>query len=260
MFNTQILGFSLYNIVYYFLVYSFLGWCLETTYVTYIDGKFTNRGFLNGPFCPIYGFGATLIIVLLNPIDNVIILFIAAIILTTILEYITGYVLEKLFNTVWWDYSERFLNIKGRVCLYFSLIWGFLSLFLIVIIHPITKNFLRLIPTSYGSIFIYIISLYFLIDLSITITSIVELNLKLKKLNVLSNEIKTKLHHLKDVTDDKEESIEAKIKELRRRYNNVISKRINLHARLIKAFPNIRSNKFNHILKDVKKHIERLYK
>ena len=96
----------------YFFIYAILGWCVEVIHAALARGKFENRGFLNGCWCPIYGVGVVLVLLCLTPINiNVFVLFIASLILTSVLEFIVGLILEKLFKTKWWDYSKEHFNI-----------------------------------------------------------------------------------------------------------------------------------------------------
>ena len=116
--------FSAYQLVFFFFIYAFLGWCTEVIYACVNSGKFVNRGFLNGPYCPIYGFGVVAVVMCIYPAkDNLHVLFFGSVILTTALEFITGFILEKIFNEKWWDYSDEHFNIKGYICLKFSLMW-----------------------------------------------------------------------------------------------------------------------------------------
>ena len=106
------------RLLLYFIIYSFFGWVLESIFKSIIQMKLVNSGFLHGPFCPIYGFGAIIMLLFLNSFkNNVFILFIAGFIVLSVWEYIVGVLLEKKFNTKYWDYSENFLNIQGRVFL-----------------------------------------------------------------------------------------------------------------------------------------------
>ena len=106
----------IYFVVLYFFIYGFLGWCTEVAYAAVKEGKFVNRGFLNGPICPIYGIGVSTVIHFLQPVaDQWILLYILSTILVTLLEGATGFLLEKLFHHRWWDYSEIPLNIGGYV-------------------------------------------------------------------------------------------------------------------------------------------------
>lgn len=171
------------DLVLFFTLYSFLGWVLETIYASIPRKQFINRGFLFGPFCPIYGFGAILIIqssIMLNNIFKTIYLSLAAkiftaILLTTVLEYLTGFILEKIFKCKWWDYSNNFLNLHGRVCLQYSLIWGILSYVLIAIVHPFNTKYIGMLPISTKYLIGLFILVYFIFDVKKSIIEILDL-------------------------------------------------------------------------------------
>lgn len=206
----------LYIQVLYFTIYSFLGWVCETTYCSLGQKKFINRGFLNGPFCPIYGFGALAVITILSPfINNIPLLFIASIIVTSGLEYITSFVLEKLFNMSWWDYSDYKFNINGRVCLKNSLMFGFLSLFVMLILHPAVRKFVSDINIKLAFVLSIVLSAYFIVDTIITTTTILHLNERLEKLHELyeiaSNKRKK---HIETIRQHLEVSLANQIEEL----------------------------------------------
>ena len=117
------------KILTYFIIYSFLGWLLESVFKTILEKKIVNSGFLHGPFCPIYGIGAIIMYLGLNNFSKYpILVFILGFLILSIWEYIVGWGLEKLFNTKYWDYSKNKFNIKGRVCLMNSLFWGVLGM------------------------------------------------------------------------------------------------------------------------------------
>ena len=123
--QTTVCGFSLYQTLAYFLIYSCLGWCLEVIYAAVTTGKLVNRGFLNGPVCPIYGFGMVIVLYALTPlVDNTLLLYLGGVILPSALELVGGWALYKLYRTRWWDYSDYPFNIGGYICLEFSLLWG----------------------------------------------------------------------------------------------------------------------------------------
>lgn len=116
---------SIYYSILYFFVYGFLGWCTEVIFAAFKQHRFVNRGFLNGPICPIYGVGVTLVIACLEAFQsNLLLLYISSVILVTVLEGVTGWAMDKLFHNKWWDYSKLPFNIGGYVCLLFSLIWA----------------------------------------------------------------------------------------------------------------------------------------
>ncbi len=143
-----IIGYvTLYHLMAYFFIYAFLGWIAEVIYSTLKTGKFVNRGFLNGPACPIYGTGMALCVLLLNPLaDYWWLLFLAGGAMASLLELITGFVLEKIFKTKWWDYSKEHFNLKGYICLKFSIIWGLGVLLIFNTLVPVTDSLIGAVP------------------------------------------------------------------------------------------------------------------
>ena len=128
------------TIFLYFITYSFLGWCCETTYVSLAKRSFVNRGFLYGPLCPIYGFGALLVLYSLEPFaKHLIIIFGLAMIVTSSLEYFTSWLMEAIFHIRWWDYTTYKYNIKGRICLKNTLLFGILGIVAVYGLHPIVE-------------------------------------------------------------------------------------------------------------------------
>lgn len=132
---------NFYKLFLLFIVYSFLGWCMEVITMFVQKRKFINCGALIGPYCPIYGIAAILIIVLLNRFKgNPILLFFFSVIICSIVEYITSFLLEKILNIKWWDYSSIKFNLNGRICLKVSLLFGFLGIFFTYIATPVIYN------------------------------------------------------------------------------------------------------------------------
>ena len=151
--ETTICGFSLYQVFAYFLIYSCIGWCLEVVYAAVTTGKLVNRGFLNGPVCPIYGFGMIIVLFVLTPLQHsVLLLYIGGVILPSALELVGGWLLYKLYHTRWWDYSDQPFNIGGYICLEFSLLWGVGTLVVMNIVHPIIAGIVEMIPPLVGLI------------------------------------------------------------------------------------------------------------
>ena len=157
--------YSLYDLLFFFFIYAFIGWCTEVVFAACKHGAFVNRGFLNGPVCPIYGFGVVIVILVLLPLkENLAALFFGSVLLTTALEFIVGFALEKIFNDKWWDYSREPFNIKGYICLRFSLIWGLACVFAIDVVHPLIDRLVGLIPHTLGLVALAIFSATILID------------------------------------------------------------------------------------------------
>ncbi len=171
---------SFLEILFYVTVYSFLGWCVEVIYHTAKYGDFSNRGLVNGPVCTIYGVGFTGAIGILYSFrDNVFVLFAVSIVLATALEFLTGWVLEKLFHEKWWDYSKEPFNVKGYICLRFSLIWGLACTSAMVAVHPLIEKLYHLIPHKAMVIGLGICVVIYLADWSVTVIEIRKLQIRL---------------------------------------------------------------------------------
>ena len=148
----------------YFFIYSFLGWILETIYAILINGYFVKRGFLYGPICPIYGFGAVILIMATkNLYGKPFKKFLIATIAFTVFEYIVSYLLEVLFGLRWWDYTNDFLNINGRVSLLYSIFWGIIGLFLLEKLHPFIQNLIQKATTKCKFNIQYIVAIVLII-------------------------------------------------------------------------------------------------
>ena len=131
----KMLIFSKY--VIYFIIYSIIGWLMEVVLTIIEDKKFVNRGFLIGPICPIYGWGVLLIVFLIDGNkSDILSVFLKSIMICSVLEYFTSYVMEKLFNARWWDYSNRKYNINGRICLETMIPFGVLGSAVVLYVHP----------------------------------------------------------------------------------------------------------------------------
>ena len=186
---------NFYELVWIFIIYAFIGWCTEVSYAALDRGIFVNRGFLNGPYCPIYGCGVVIVVAALTPLkDNLLILFAGSFLLTSILEYITGFILEKVFHNKWWDYSNKPFNLHGYVCLKFSIYWGLACTFIMDVLHPIIYKGITMIPHILGVVLLSIIMAAFAVDCGVTVTTILKFNKRLK----VMDEMAAKIHKLSD--------------------------------------------------------------
>ena len=163
--DTTVCGFSLYQIFAYFLIYSCLGWCLEVIYAAVTTGQLINRGFLNGPVCPIYGFGMVIVLFALTPLSHsLLLLYLGGVLLPSALELVGGWALYKLYHTRWWDYSDYPFNIGGYICLEFSLLWGVGTLIVMKLVHPIIADTVALIPPLVGLILMFLLYVLYAAD------------------------------------------------------------------------------------------------
>ena len=196
MFSRIFSGLDFYHVFYYFLLYSFIGWCWEVFYVYLRTGKVVNRGFLSGPFCPIYGFGASAVYIVLDPVaNNNFAIFFGGMILATVLEYFTGTIMENLFHAKWWDYSDIKFNLKGRICLPVSIGWGFFSVIMMRIMHPAVKSVVAALPHAVGNVLMYIIIGYFVADTISAAKAAFNLDKALARMEQAREELREKIEN-----------------------------------------------------------------
>ncbi len=172
------MGYTWVQMGWIVLIYSCLGWCCEVAFAALKTGKFVNRGFLNGPVCPIYGFGVLSVVLVLEPVkDNLLLLFFGSMVFTSLLEFIAGFAMERIFHDKWWDYSNNPFNIKGYICLEFSIIWGIACVLVVDIIHPIIMKLVNALPHTLG---LWLMGALYVLLVTDAVLTLVEL-LKLPK-------------------------------------------------------------------------------
>lgn len=172
------MGYTWIQMGWIVLIYSCLGWCCEVAFAALKTGKFVNRGFLNGPVCPIYGFGVLSVVLVLEPVkDNLLLLFFGSMVFTSLLEFIAGFAMERIFHDKWWDYSNNPFNIKGYICLEFSIIWGIACVLVVDVIHPIIMKLVNAVPHTLG---LWLMAALYVILAADAVLTLVEL-LKLPK-------------------------------------------------------------------------------
>ncbi len=174
------------NIFSYFIIYSILGWICEIIWSSITEKRFVkDRGFLFGPLCPIYGFGALMILYLFGEYKNdILALFLISMIACSVLEFITSYVMEKLFNERWWDYSNMKFNIEGRVCLLNSVAFGVLAVLLVHFMQPFFISVVDTIPETLHLVCSSIVLGIFLIDFTTTLVGVLKLRKIMKKIKI----------------------------------------------------------------------------
>ena len=223
-------------------------------YAAVNTGHFINRGFLNGPYCPIYGFGVLFVISLLSPVkDNLLYMFVGSVLITSTIEFTGGFVLEKIFHQKWWDYSEKPLNIRGYICLQFSLIWGLACLVIVDRIHPFIESTVEHIPLLASQIILAIFCCLLIIDTNSTAKSILKLNRKLEIIDDISLKIREasdnlgedfaiktisfiqKKEEIEESLETKKEILQSEIAEIREAQQLALSHRKQALAELQKA-------------------------
>ncbi len=238
----------LFVIFLYFYIYSVLGWMVETIYCRILGGTWTNRGFLFGPYCPIYGIGSLIVVYFLsNFVNSPIKVFVLGFIFTSTLEYFTSFILEKMFNAKWWDYSNMKFNINGRVCLLNSTEFAILGLILTYVVHPAISHIVLNIPTKLITLISSSLFVIMLIDLCSTIASLLNLKEKLSILNDFSEKLKLQHENFQIKLSDL--YIYKELSELRKKF---IEKRNFQIERILAAFPNFEFKDFKKQLSEFK--------
>ena len=271
---------TLYHWLWIFFLYAFLGWCSEVVFAAVKTGTFVNRGFLLGPVCPIYGMGVMLVLWLLSPLEgNLLILYFGSVLITSALEFLLGWVSEKLLHQRLWDYSNMPFNICGHICLAFSLVWGFACLLVVRVFHPVLMGLVSLIPHTVGWILLGVFSALFLTDLVLTMIAALKLPRQVKAVEDMEKLLKgisdnigeslysgvTKL----DLEEKKEgflarrEERAAKTEAMRREleekiaaYRRMVGKN-RTYRRWVKAFPHLQQERHHRRLEALKAYAAR---
>lgn len=221
----------------WFMAYSIFGWVYETILCSALERKFVYRGFLNGPYCPIYGFGAVLDVMFLGKIENWFVLFLMGATLNCTLEYFTAWAMEKLFHAKWWDYSNMKFNIKGRICLLGALVFGAFSVFLIKIAHPYVTSVTNRLSDILTYILSGVLAAAFFADLYITLEGFGDFDEKLRSFaeDIIGAKNKVKKH----------------IADMPKRFNYQ-------ERRMLRAFPKLSSVRHNDALRELKQKLKEL--
>lgn len=183
-------SYSIVQWLFFFYLYCFFGWCFESTYVSLKSRKLVNRGFMRGPFLPLYGSGAIMMLVVSAPFqDNLLLTYIAGVIGATALEYITGVMMEALFKVRYWDYSNQPFNYKGHICLSSSVAWGFLTILMTRVIHKPIEQFVLAIPMRTLACVTGIMTVYIVADFTLSFKAAMELRDILVRLQKIKEEV-----------------------------------------------------------------------
>ena len=282
MWNLTVCGIDFYHLMNWLIIYSFFGWVWETCYVSVKSGKFVNRGFINGPLCTIYGFGAVSVYVILRPFsDNLLYLYLGGAVVATALEYVTAVLMESIFHTSWWDYSDNKFNFQGRICLGASLGWGAFTVILFKVLHPLVESIVILYPVYVGEIGICVIGVGYVVDFAFSAAAAFHIHEKLPVIEAAMEQAKgemlVKMHEkiasvgfakeatlesvkerLGDVEvlkemEQKRAAITAEISaELQKRKEAMAAKVGHNMQRFVKAYPNLNRGYKLHNLKNLR--------
>lgn len=242
------MNMNMLELLNYFIIYSSLGWMMESVFRSICERKLINTGFLRGPFCPIYGIGCAIMIVSLKGFENKpILLFFIALSVLTIWEYLVGVLLETMFHTKYWDYSNHKFNFQGRICLTNSIYWGILGVLFVKYIHPFIQEIVEKIDTNLLNYIMAILFMVFVVDTISSIIRVKNIKTTLEKIEKINKEIKEKLKE-KQEKIAMAENIQQMVEQLNKRRNKIILRLYKNVSRLKKAFPAINTNEITEIL------------
>lgn len=192
---------SLYQVLNFFMIYSVIGWMIEVSFHAVTLGKVVNRGFLNGPLCPVYGCGVLSVLAVVRHVGSALgysgnietasvwVLFVIGITFSTLVELIAGAALDMIFHARWWNYSAEKFNFRGYICLRFSIIWGLGIAFVLRIVHPGIERITSHIPERFGWIILALLYTTFIADIVLTTMSVLKLNKQLEKMEEIQRSI-----------------------------------------------------------------------
>ena len=203
---------TIINYVFMFFIFSAIGWAIECTYRSLGERRIINSGFLYGPMCPIYGTGCLVFDICLVPISTpiekrLIIVLILGMILADTVEYATSYIMEKLFNARWWDYSNNFLNLHGRICFKHTCYWAIFAFIYVYVIAPMYRFALSFIPQQTRTVAVFVILAVFTVDLILTVKAAADINKLMRKLDTLKSAVSEKAAYLRDSAESTYEAI-----------------------------------------------------
>lgn len=265
----------MYIYLWCFFILAFTGWLGEVAYAALVEKKFVNRGFLNGPLCPIYGIGAISMYLLLQTFaDNTMLLLLTSMLVGSVIEWVAGFLLEKIFHQKWWDYSDSPYNLHGYICLGFSTVWGLAGVVCVRYLMPFLLGLVNWIPQPLGWILLSFFLVLLILDLVLTVISISGLQKKLNKLEVLSNNIRMGSDFIGKALSDTVQTAKEKYDELelKEKYNNLSDKtkqeltelkekyqeilqnlkQNKIQLRLIRAFPKATSSRYDEQLRHIR--------
>ncbi len=260
--------------LWYFFAYAFLGWCTEVAFAALSKGRFVNRGFLNGPVCPIYGFGIVLVLWVLGPLtQNLLWLYLGSVVLTTALELATGFLMEKLFHQRWWDYSKMPLNVGGYICPLFSFLWGIACVLIVDVLHPRIARLIAFIPEPWSTAALALMLVALLTDVVVTAATVAHLNRRLRQVDEAAAAIRGISDSLgmavadgalavraidERAVNDLQAANERNLAEVKARYAQLLERRSAGQRRLLRAFPQLRSLRYPAALDTLKQRLEQL--
>ena len=245
------------------LAYSFLGWCGEMVYCSIGQRKLCEkRGFLNGLLCPIYGHGALVVLLVLDGrCENPLLTFFFGMLLTSAVEYVTSYVMERLFHMRWWDYSHYRFQLNGRVCLLNSTLFGLASVFLCHFANPPIARWLgTLFAAGLGVPLALVLGVLYLADIAVSVRSALRVGSHLAKLHAVHDELARRLEQLRagqrQFTEAQRQRLEEVRAEAQRKLHALYERQDFFDRRLLQSFPTLKSARHSEALAKLREYLE----
>ena len=218
--------YSFYEWILFFYVYCFLGWCIESAWVSIRAGRFVNRGFMKGPWLPIYGCGAVTILIAGDMSDGSVIgLFVIGALLATVLEYITGEAMVRIFKVRYWDYSYKKIQLNGHICLSSTLAWGVLSIIMVYMIDPFFEGLLEGIFASAMKVIVCVVSAVMVYDFSKALREALDIRKVLVELEKVKDEFEDYIEIKKEILEERMDELEERIEILEEDINELVKSR-----------------------------------
>ena len=196
------LGYTWIQWLFFFFFYSFFGWCFESTYVSLHEKRFVNRGFIRGSFLPLYGTGALMMLIVSMPFrDNLILTYVAGCVGATVLEYITGVLMETLFKVRYWDYSKRPLNLHGYICALSAATWAVFSVLIVSVVNPLVKPFVYKIPLGMADVASVVLVCFAVLDTVFAVRRALDLRALLESMERYAKELQALHGGLDSISD-----------------------------------------------------------
>ena len=256
------MGMLVSHLFLWFLFYSFAGWVYESILVSCQERRPVNRGFLNGPLCPIYGTGAVLAVMLLGRIDNVLAIFLLSAIGASVLEYATSWGMERLFHARWWDYSDFRFNLNGRVCLLGAVVFGIGGVAIVKLVHPWVAGITDMLPVPVMHWLVFVCFVLLVIDCSVSVAGVMDFEHQLAMFTEFVQLHAEKAGDTwewgKDVFSEKLRGWSSSSQEILSRLqgatSHILSKQ---QQRMIRAFPHFKTLRYGHVVDTIREIMRR---
>lgn len=231
-------SYTMIQWLFFFYFYCFFGWCFESVYVSLKSRRFVNRGFMRGPFLPLYGTGGIMMLLVSMPfVDNIFLTYLAGCVGATLLEYVTGVLMEALFKVRYWDYSNQKFNFQGHICLGSSIAWGGLTIFMTEILHKLVERLVLMIPSTILMVVTLLLTCYIVSDFTLSFKAAIDLRDVLIKMEKAKDELRHLQKRLDVLIAIADSEFEEKREESRQTLVTKLEERIDACKRIIQEKP-----------------------